>query len=64
MLTLAKFSFGVGDRFAHQASAQLRAFHEDIFCVNGDALAHRHRRRQRWHYGRLRAGVYARHLRG
>ncbi|RLS58344.1 MAG: hypothetical protein DWH91_02485 [Planctomycetota bacterium] len=26
MLTLDKFSFGIGDRFAHQASAQLRAF--------------------------------------
>lgn len=26
MLLLEKFSFGVGDRFAHQASAQLRAF--------------------------------------
>jgi hypothetical protein len=26
MLTLAKYSFGVGDRFAHQAEAQLRAF--------------------------------------
>src|SRR5687767_10213023 len=26
MLTLSKFSFGVGDRFAHQAKAQLRAF--------------------------------------
>jgi tagaturonate epimerase len=26
MLTLEKFSFGVGDRFAHQARAQLRAF--------------------------------------
>jgi hypothetical protein len=26
MLTLEKFSFGVGDRFAHQAKAQLRAF--------------------------------------
>ncbi len=26
MLTLAKYSFGVGDRFAHQARAQLRAF--------------------------------------
>jgi hypothetical protein len=26
MLTLEKFSFGVGDRFAHQAAAQLRAF--------------------------------------
>ncbi|HVA51763.1 MAG TPA: tagaturonate epimerase family protein [Pirellulales bacterium] len=25
MLTLSKFSFGVGDRFAHQAKAQLRA---------------------------------------
>jgi hypothetical protein len=25
MLTLAKYSFGVGDRFAHQAAAQLRA---------------------------------------
>ncbi len=25
MLTLAKYSFGVGDRFAHQAKAQLRA---------------------------------------
>lgn len=28
MLTLARFSFGVGDRFAHQAKAQLRAFQE------------------------------------
>lgn len=28
MLQLARFSFGVGDRFAHQASAQLRAFEE------------------------------------
>lgn len=26
MLTLERFSFGVGDRFAHQAAAQLRAF--------------------------------------
>ena len=26
MLTLARFSFGVGDRFAHQAKAQLQAF--------------------------------------
>ena len=26
MLKLAKYSFGVGDRFAHQAKAQLRAF--------------------------------------
>jgi len=26
MLTLARLSFGVGDRFAHQAKAQLRAF--------------------------------------
>ncbi len=26
MMTLEKFSFGVGDRFAHQAAAQLRAF--------------------------------------
>ena len=26
MLTLDRFSFGVGDRFAHQARAQLRAF--------------------------------------
>lgn len=26
MLTIEKFSFGVGDRFAHQAAAQLRAF--------------------------------------
>ena len=26
MLELARFSFGVGDRFAHQAQAQLRAF--------------------------------------
>lgn len=26
MLTLERFSFGVGDRFAHQANAQLRAF--------------------------------------
>ena len=25
-LTLGKFSFGIGDRFAHQARAQLRAF--------------------------------------
>jgi uncharacterized protein YggE len=25
MLTLGKFSIGVGDRFAHQAKAQLRA---------------------------------------
>ncbi|HBE71008.1 MAG TPA: hypothetical protein DDW52_22915 [Planctomycetaceae bacterium] len=28
MLQLARFSFGVGDRFAHQAKAQLRAFQE------------------------------------
>lgn len=28
MLTLERFSFGVGDRFAHQAKAQLRAFQE------------------------------------
>ena len=26
MLELQRFSFGVGDRFAHQAKAQLRAF--------------------------------------
>ncbi|MEL6897702.1 MAG: tagaturonate epimerase family protein [Planctomycetota bacterium] len=26
MLTLGRFSFGVGDRFAHQAAAQLRSF--------------------------------------
>src|SRR5687767_8948693 len=26
MLILSKFSFGVGDRFAHQAKAQLQAF--------------------------------------
>src|SRR5437868_2880888 len=26
MLTLERFTFGVGDRFAHQAAAQLRAF--------------------------------------
>lgn len=26
MLTIEKYSFGVGDRFAHQAAAQLRAF--------------------------------------
>src|SRR5436190_10430861 len=26
VLTLERFSFGVGDRFAHQAKAQLRAF--------------------------------------
>jgi len=26
MLTLSRFTFGVGDRFAHQAAAQLRAF--------------------------------------
>jgi hypothetical protein len=26
MLTLERFSFGIGDRFAHQAKAQLRAF--------------------------------------
>ena len=26
MLTLERFSFGIGDRFAHQATAQLRAF--------------------------------------
>lgn len=26
MLTLERFSFGIGDRFAHQAAAQLRAF--------------------------------------
>src|SRR5690349_7315044 len=25
MLTLSKYSFGIGDRFAHQAKAQLRA---------------------------------------
>jgi hypothetical protein len=28
MLTIEKFSFGVGDRFAHQAAAQLRAFEQ------------------------------------
>ncbi len=28
MLTIEKFSFGIGDRFAHQASAQLRAFQQ------------------------------------
>lgn len=28
MLPLSKFTFGVGDRFAHQASAQLRAFQQ------------------------------------
>ena len=26
MLVLERFSFGVGDRFAHQAKSQLRAF--------------------------------------
>ena len=26
MLTLERYSFGIGDRFAHQAKAQLRAF--------------------------------------
>ena len=26
MKTIAKYTFGVGDRFAHQAEAQLRAF--------------------------------------
>lgn len=28
MLSIERFSFGVGDRFAHQASAQLRAFQQ------------------------------------
>lgn len=28
MLTLERFTFGVGDRFAHQAAAQLRAFQQ------------------------------------
>ncbi|MFM7927520.1 MAG: tagaturonate epimerase family protein, partial [Pirellula sp.] len=28
MLKLSRFSFGVGDRFAHQASAQLKAFQQ------------------------------------
>jgi hypothetical protein len=28
MMPLARFSFGVGDRFAHQAAAQLRAFQQ------------------------------------
>ena len=33
MLTLERFSFGVGDRFAHQAKAQLRAF--QMLAQNG-----------------------------
>lgn len=35
MLTLSKYSFGVGDRFAHQAKAQLTAFQrlENAGCV-------------------------------
>lgn len=33
MLTLEKFSIGVGDRFAHQAKAQLRAF--QLLAQNG-----------------------------
>lgn len=35
MLTLSKYSFGVGDRFAHQAKAQLAAFQrlENTGCV-------------------------------
>ena len=28
MLTLPRFSFGVGDRFAHEAEAQLAAFQQ------------------------------------
>jgi len=28
MLTLEKFTVGVGDRFAHQAAAQLKAFQQ------------------------------------
>jgi hypothetical protein len=35
-LRLAKFSFGVGDRFAHQARAQLRAF--ELACGRGADL--------------------------
>src|SRR6185436_13158817 len=30
MLTLEKFTIGVGDRFAHQARAQLRAFQQIV----------------------------------
>lgn len=37
MLTLEKFSFGVGDRFAHQASAQLRAF--QVLAEQGISIA-------------------------
>lgn len=37
MLVLERFSFGVGDRFAHQAIPQLRAFQE--MAVRGVAIA-------------------------
>lgn len=37
MLTLERFSFGVGDRFAHQAKAQLRAF--QLLAENGIDVA-------------------------
>jgi len=37
MLTLERFSFGVGDRFAHQAKAQLRAF--QMLAKDGVAVA-------------------------
>lgn len=37
MLTLERFSFGVGDRFAHQAKAQLRAF--QMLAQNGIDVA-------------------------
>src|SRR6266513_3071019 len=37
MLTLEKYSLGVGDRFAHQASAQLEAFR--MAAVRGAAIA-------------------------
>lgn len=37
MLTLERLSFGVGDRFAHQARAQLRAF--EMLAENGVAVS-------------------------
>ncbi len=54
MLTLSKYSLGVGDRFAHQAKAQLRA------CMTGRRTRRRGRARleqvaPRTHHHRLRA---------
>ena len=37
MLTLERFSFGIGDRFAHQAKSQLRAF--QMLAKDGIAVA-------------------------